>query len=103
MAVPELNIIATQVTGVLTVDGVTITGALYLGGGTGTGSDKTYLHTQSIAADVWNIAHNLSKKPSVTVIDSSGSVLLGEITYNDNNSLTINFGGVEVTGIATLN
>lgn len=69
----------------------------------GGGNDKNYTHTQTTASDVWNIAHNLNKKPSVTVIDSSGSLIFGDLIYNDNNSLTIDFNSVEVTGTAILN
>jgi len=37
------------------------------------------------------ITHNLSKFPSVTVVDSGNNIVIGDITYNDLNTLTINF------------
>lgn len=55
--------------------------------------DKHYTHTQDVVSDIWTIQHNLNKKPSVTVIDSGNSVVEGDISYIDNNTLTISFSG----------
>lgn len=54
-------------------------------------ADKTHVHSQGAASSTWNITHNLNKKPSVTVVNSSDEVVVGEIAYTNNNSLTINF------------
>lgn len=56
-------------------------------------ADKHYTHTQDVVSDIWTIQHNLNKKPSVTVIDSGNSVVEGDISYIDNNTLTISFNG----------
>lgn len=53
--------------------------------------DKFYTHTQLAAADTWSIEHNLGKFPAVTVVDSGGSTVIGEIDYIDENNLTITF------------
>jgi hypothetical protein len=37
------------------------------------------------------IAHNLSKFPAVTTVDSAGSHIVGEIQHTDNNNLTLTF------------
>lgn len=58
--------------------------------GTG-GTDKSFTFTQSSPATSWSITHNLSKKPSVTVVDSADTVVVGDVEYNDLNSLTITF------------
>ena len=50
-----------------------------------------HVHTQSSAAETWNINHSLGGRPSVTVVDSSGTVVIGEVTYNSNTSVTITF------------
>lgn len=50
-----------------------------------------YEHDQGIPAPVWIITHNLEKFPSVTVTDTSGTVLMGQIEYNSTNQLTITF------------
>lgn len=64
--------------------------------------DANYLHTQTTASDVWVIVHNLNKFPSVTVIDSAGNEVVGEVTYNDANQVTLKFEG-GFKGTATLN
>lgn len=64
--------------------------------------DKTYIHTQSQPAGQWTIAHNLGKLPSVSIIDSAGTMVHGDVTYVDSNNIVINFNG-GFTGQATLN
>ena len=65
-------------------------------------TDKTYTHNQGSASATWSITHNLNKMPSVTVVDSADNVVVGEIEYNDNNSVTITFSGA-FSGKAYLN
>jgi hypothetical protein len=64
--------------------------------------DKHYTHTQIQALDTWSITHNLQKFPSVTVVDSAGSKVTGEVDYTDINNLTVSF-TAEFGGIAYLN
>ena len=52
---------------------------------------NTYTHTQSQAAATWTIAHNLNKHPSVTVVDSAGSVCYGNVQYTDANTVVVTF------------
>ena len=54
--------------------------------------DKTYVHEQLVSSQFWNIQHNLGKHPSVTVIDSGGSVVFGDVEYVSMNEITISFG-----------
>lgn len=53
--------------------------------------DKTYVYSQSSALATWEINHNLAKFPSVSVVDSGGNVVVGDIKYIDQNNLTISF------------
>jgi hypothetical protein len=53
--------------------------------------DKNFVFTQSTAASVWHVQHDLEKYPSVTVVDSGDNVVYGEVTYDDINNLTITF------------
>ena len=53
--------------------------------------DKTFDFEQTIPSATWNIQHNLGKFPSITVVDTSDSVVIGEYTYIDNNNVTLNF------------
>ena len=66
------------------------------------GEDQNYLHIQSVASTEWNITHNLGKYPSVTVIDSAGSEVIGEVQYVDLNTVKIKF-EAGFSGKATLN
>ena len=67
-----------------------------------TPSDKTYRYVQGVSSDTWTINHNLNKYPSVTVQDSAGSVVIGELTYNNKNTITLTFSGA-FSGEAHLN
>ena len=62
----------------------------------------TYTHHQRLASSTWYIPHNLGKHPSVTVVDSGGTVVCGDITYLDDNAILIQFKGV-FSGTAYLN
>ncbi len=53
--------------------------------------DKTFVFTQGSAASTWTVNHNLEKFPSVMVVDSGNNVVVGDITYTNNNSLTVSF------------
>lgn len=43
--------------------------------------DRHHTHKQAQAAKVWTVAHNLGKRPAVTVVDSAGTVVIGEVDY----------------------
>jgi hypothetical protein len=66
-------------------------------------SDKNYVHLQSSPASIWSFTHNMGKKPSVTIIDSAGSIVLAKLTYVDNNNITIDFNGAATSGEAICN
>lgn len=51
----------------------------------------TYTHNQMIPAAVWNVAHALGYYPNVTVVDSAGSQVVGDVQYTDINNLIITF------------
>ena len=50
-----------------------------------------YVHTQASAATTWSITHNLKFYPNVSIVDSALSHVIGEVTYIDENSLTVSF------------
>ena len=52
---------------------------------------RRYIHTQGAAANVWVINHTLGGKPSVTIVDSADTVVVGEVTYNSNSQVTVEF------------
>lgn len=61
-----------------------------------------YTHTQTIASSSWNIVHNMGKNPSVSIVDSSGDEVEGEVNYVSSNQLTISF-TASFSGTAYLN
>lgn len=65
--------------------------------------DKNYVHVQAAPATVWTFTHNLGKKPSVTIIDSAGSMIFAKLTYIDNNNIEIDFNGSATSGEAICN
>ena len=64
--------------------------------------DKNFYFTQTTASNTWVITHNLNKYPSATIIDSAGTEVVGNTTYNSLNQITITFSGA-FKGSATLN
>lgn len=63
----------------------------------------TFVFEQAIASASWVIEHNLNKRPSCTVVDTAGNVQApNEITYNDENTMTVEF-LAPFTGYAYLN
>ena len=51
----------------------------------------TFIYPQVVPAKIWNITHNLGKFPSITVIDTGNTVVQGEYTYINNNSVALKF------------
>lgn len=66
------------------------------------GAGVTLTHHQANPAAVWPIVHGLGRFPSVTVVDSAGSTVLGDVTYTDANNLTLHF-AAPFSGTAYLN
>lgn len=64
--------------------------------------DKNYVHNQLAPSSAWSITHNLGKYPSVTVIDSSNMIVIGEVEYTSLNSVIVSFSSA-FSGTAYLN
>jgi hypothetical protein len=65
-------------------------------------NDKHYTHVQGVAASTWTVNHNLDKYPSATMVLSTGQKGYGDVTYIDENTLTITFASAE-SGKAYIN
>lgn len=70
--------------------------------GTSIVEPSTYVHSQSSASSTWTISHGLGRKPSVTIVDSSGNVQIGEVLYDSDNQITLAFAAA-FSGYAYLN
>lgn len=68
----------------------------------GADNPEAFVYEQTVASDIWTIKHNLNKFPSVTVIDSAGTIVMGEYEYLDKNTVVCTFSGA-FTGICYLN
>ena len=55
--------------------------------------DSHFVYTQSIPSDIWIVQHNLGKKPAITVSDSAGTIVVGQYTYLDDNTVKLEFVG----------
>lgn len=64
--------------------------------------DKNYVHNQSTPSAIWNISHNLGKRPAVAVVDSADDVVYGDVKYIDDNTVKLTFVG-SFSGKAYLN
>lgn len=65
-------------------------------------NDKEYIFTQTTPSDYWIISHGLGKFPSVTVVDSAGTLVEGQTHYINENQIELEFFGA-FAGKAYLN
>lgn len=54
-------------------------------------SDKNYVYEWATLESSITITHNLGKYPSVSIVDTAGSEIIGDITYVNENSVTLSF------------
>lgn len=52
---------------------------------------KRFTFTQAVAASEWVISHDLDGFPSVSIVDSAGTVVVGDVEYNSTSSITVSF------------
>jgi len=62
-------------------------------GASGVTQVLAYVFTQASASAIWNITHGLSFIPNITVVDSAGSVVEGDYSYPDENTVIATFSG----------
>lgn len=65
-------------------------------------SDWGYVHSQNSPSTSWTITHNLNKYPSVTIVDSAGTVVEGDISYTNTNLVVVTFSSI-FSGMAYFN
>ena len=75
---------------------------IYPGGSAEAEGDKNFVFTQASASATWTVQHNLNKFPSCTMVLSTGQQGYGDVTFIDENNLTITFSGA-VSGKAYIN
>lgn len=55
------------------------------------GSGAAFVFTQDVASALWTVVHNLGIRPNVTVVDSLDREVEADVTYIDDNNLTVGF------------
>jgi hypothetical protein len=70
-------------------------------GRSGTGTE-TYIHNQMTPASEWIIVHSMGSYPSVTIVDSAGTVVVGDVVYTSSEELRVLFNSA-FSGQAYLN
>lgn len=65
-------------------------------------SSKTFVFEQAIASNVWEITHNLNKRPSIQLVDSTGREFEAVKDYINDNQVVITLESA-TTGFAYLN
>jgi len=60
-------------------------------GDPGSSESFNYTHDQGVPSTTWNINHDLNGFPNVTVVDSAGTQVEGNVVYVDANNMTISF------------
>ena len=65
-------------------------------------AQASYIYDQITASTTWLITHNLDKYPSVTIVDTTGNVVLGDVEYISKDQLMVSFSS-EFSGKAYLN
>lgn len=53
--------------------------------------DKNYVHVQATPSADWYVNHGLNKMPSISVVDSAGSEIVGDYEYGDDNNVILHF------------
>lgn len=70
-------------------------------GGSGSG-DKEHIHIQYTPTNIWVINHDLDKYVSVSIVDSDNNLVIGDVQYNNRNTITVTF-QVPFSGKAYIN
>lgn len=63
-------------------------------GDPGPTTSAAYVHDQGIPSDEWTVIHPLGFYPSVTVVDSGGNEVEGEVIYVNATTIIIKFANV---------
>lgn len=59
----------------------------------GPATAASYVHHQAVPSASWVITHPLEYYPAVTIVDSAGEEVEGDLVYNSASTLTVTFSG----------
>jgi len=63
---------------------------------------STFIHDQIASSNTWVISHGLGKYPSVSIVDTGNTVIIGDVVYLSTNELQVSFTAI-FSGKAYLN
>lgn len=63
---------------------------------------ENYVHDQQVASNSWVVVHELNKFPAVNIVNTANQAIVGDITYNSLNQITITFTS-SISGKAYIN
>ena len=52
---------------------------------------QTFIFNMATPSSEWTITHNLGSFPAVSVVDSAGTVVFGEVTYDSQSQVTVRY------------
>lgn len=55
------------------------------------GQTLRYVHVQAAASSIWTVNHTLGGYPSVTVVDTASTTVIGEVSYISTSQVRISF------------
>lgn len=55
------------------------------------GNTRRQVYTQGSPSTTWNITHSLGGRPSITIVDTAETVVIGEVTYISDSQITVEF------------
>lgn len=55
------------------------------------GAATRHVHTQASPSDEWLVTHSLGGRPSVTVVDSASTTVIGEVSYLSDTQVQVSF------------
>lgn len=56
-----------------------------------THQNERYVHTQGAPSTSWVITHPLGGRPSVTIVDSNRTYVIGDVEYDSDLQITVRF------------
>jgi hypothetical protein len=89
-AVPN-NIVVTDERNIVTVEQEAPNNVVIRSTSASAATTRRYVHTQGVASTTWVITHSLGGRPSVTIVDSAGTVVIGEVQYSSNTQISVYF------------
>jgi hypothetical protein len=57
----------------------------------GSSNTRRFIFSQDSPSTIWVIPHSLAGNPSVTIVDSSNTVVVGEVRYDSSSQVTVLF------------